>query len=126
MVIGGCFQGKKKFALEKFPCEENAVADGMNCEFEEIFEAKMVLHFHEYIRRRLEAGLDCKDLASVLNERNPGLVIVTNELGYGVVPISAFDRKYREDTGRICCKLAELSDEVWRVCCGVGNCIKGA
>ena len=66
-----------------------------------------------------------RKLADELKEKNPEIVIVTNELGYGVVPVSAFDRRYREDTGRICCKLAAEAEEVWRVYCGIGTCIKG-
>ena len=33
-------------------------------------------------------------------------------------------KKYREETGRICCLLAEKSEEVWRVCCGLGQRLK--
>ena len=32
-------------------------------------------------------------------QKNPDIVLVSNELGYGVVPIDAFDRNYRETTG---------------------------
>ena len=31
-----------------------------------------------------------------LFRKNPDLVIVSTELGYGIVPIDAFDRLYRE------------------------------
>ncbi|MCI9019059.1 MAG: cobinamide kinase, partial [Lachnospiraceae bacterium] len=51
-------------------------------------------------------------------------VIVVNELGSGVVPIDAFDRNYRETTGRICCELAKKAREVHRVVCGIGMVIK--
>jgi adenosyl cobinamide kinase/adenosyl cobinamide phosphate guanylyltransferase len=65
-------------------------------------------------------------LAKDLMERNPDVVLVSNELGYGVVPIDAFDRKYREGTGRLCCLLAKEATEVHRVVCGLGQVIKGA
>ena len=64
--------------------------------------------------------------AEELLEKNPDICVVTNELGYGVVPADAFDRKYREATGRICEKLAAGSDEVHRVICGIGTVIKRA
>ena len=34
-------------------------------------------------------------------EKSWNLVIVSTELGYGIVPIDAFDRLYREKVGRI-------------------------
>ncbi|KIR01579.1 hypothetical protein P261_00393 [Lachnospiraceae bacterium TWA4] len=52
-------------------------------------------------------------------------MLVSNELGYGIVPMDAFDRKYRETTGRICCMIAEQADEVYRVVCGLPQKIKG-
>ena len=57
-------------------------------------------------------------------EENPRLCIVTNELGYGVVPVDAFDRLWREKTGRICTELAGKAEEVHRVVCGIGMVIK--
>ena len=53
-----------------------------------------------------------------IQSENPEVVIVTNELGYGVVPVDAFDRNFREATGRVCTQLAEAADEVCRVVCG--------
>lgn len=126
LIIGGVFQGKKAFAEQLTGISLQTAADGMNCEYEEIFQAPMVYHFHEYVKRRLKEGLPCGQLAGDLIQKNPQVVIITNELGYGVVPMEAFDRKYREDTGRICCELAAASEQVWRVCCGIGTCIKGA
>ena len=60
-----------------------------------------------------------------LAKENPDVVIVTNELGYGVVPVDAFDRKYRETTGRVCTQAACQADTVIRVVCGIGQVIKG-
>ena len=51
-------------------------------------------------------------------------MLVTNELGYGVVPIDKFDRAYREKTGRVCCQAARRASEVHRVVCGIGTVIK--
>ena len=58
--------------------------------------------------------------------KNPELVIVTDELGYGVVPVEARDRAWRETTGRLCTRLAVGAKEVHRVVCGIGMVIKDA
>lgn len=51
-------------------------------------------------------------------------VLVTDETGCGIVPADAFERLYREETGRLCCRIAGEAEEVWRVCCGIGMRIK--
>jgi adenosyl cobinamide kinase/adenosyl cobinamide phosphate guanylyltransferase len=57
---------------------------------------------------------------------NPEIVIIVDELGCGIVPMNPYDRRYREQTGRICCKLAREAEEVHRVICGIGTVIKYA
>ena len=140
LIIGGAFQGKKAFAerLRTAQAEAgsagpaalaeaaavSAAADGAVCEFDEIFRVPVLYHFHDYIRRCLEEERDFSNLTEELMERNPQIILVTNELGYGVVPIDKFDRRYRESHGRICCKIAAAAEQVWRVYCGIGDRIK--
>lgn len=52
-------------------------------------------------------------------------VVICNEVGCGVVPISAEARAKREETGRLCIRLAAAADCVVRVQCGIGTVIKG-
>ncbi|MGI6011061.1 MAG: bifunctional adenosylcobinamide kinase/adenosylcobinamide-phosphate guanylyltransferase [Ruminococcus sp.] len=123
LIIGGAFQGKTEYARQRYGIQR--WADGRDCLKDEIYQEEGIHHFHEYIKRMLKEGQDISEMAEKLREKNPEAVIVTNELGYGVVPIEAFDRKYRETTGRVCTKLAEYSSEVVRVVCGIGQVIKG-
>ena len=122
LIIGGAFQGKKDFA--KSLCPGITFIDGARCGARDVFSCEGIFHFHEYIRNRLKEGMDCQKLGEALAEKNPSLIVVTNELGCGVVPVDAFDREYRERTGRVCTVLAAASDEVYRVICGVGLKIK--
>ena len=92
----------------------------------EPFHAEGVMGFHEYIRKEMKAGNDISSLAEDLIRVNPDLILVSDEVGYGVVPIDAFDRAYREAVGRICTKLAAYSHRVTRVACGIGTVIKDA
>lgn len=124
LIVGGAFQGKKAYVQQTFSLEEQDFADGRWCDWEDIYSARAILHFHEYIRRCLEAGRSTADLAGQLAGRNPDVLIVANELGSGVVPIDAFDREYRETAGRVCCALAREAKEVHRVVCGIGMVIK--
>ena len=87
-------------------------------------EPIVVNHFHQWVRRRLSEG-ECpeKDVQSFLN-RCENCIIICDEIGNGIVPVDAFEREYRERTGRILIRLAQEAEEVERVICGIGQRIK--
>ena len=74
----------------------------------------------------LKEGKDLSGLAQELLEKNPNVVLVSEEVGYGIVPADAFERRYRETVGRICTELAAGSSKVTRVVCGIGMVLKNA
>ena len=86
--------------------------------------AQGVKDFQKYIRRELEKERDVSELAEQIILKNPDVILVSQEVGYVVVPVDAFDRKYREAVGRVCTKLAAYSHKVTRVVCGIGTVIK--
>lgn len=122
MIIGGAYQGKTEYAKKEYP--DLIWGEGSSLSREELFAAEGVLNFHEFIRREIKAGREVSDLAEALIRENPEVVLVSQEVGYGVVPIDAFDRKYREAVGRVCTRLAAYSHKVTRVACGIGMVIK--
>ncbi len=122
LVTGGCFQGKTQYACEMFGISKEEAADGAVCPMEELYRTKLLYHFHEYIQRMMKAGQEFS--VERLKEENPKVILVTNELGCGVVPVDQFDRAYREKTGRICCQIAREAVQVHRVVCGIGTVIK--
>jgi adenosylcobinamide kinase/adenosylcobinamide-phosphate guanylyltransferase len=125
LVTGGCFQGKTAYACETFGISKEEAVDGMICPMDAIYQAKLLYHFHEYIRRGMQEDPDFQLDLEKIKTQNPNLILVTNELGYGVVPVDRFDRAYRERTGRISCRIAQEATEVHRVVCGLGTVIKG-
>ena len=52
-------------------------------------------------------------------------VVVSTEVGGGVVPVDAGERATREAEGRLACLLAERADTVVRVFCGLPMALKG-
>ena len=118
----GGFSGKSFLRGENVP--GYPVEKGAEISTEELFCAEGVLGFHEFIRREMQAGRETESLAEELIRRNPGIILVSDEVGYGVVPVDAFDRAYRERVGRICTELAAFSQKVTRVICGAGMVIK--
>ncbi len=125
LITGGAFQGKKAYAMKQFDLREEDFVDGKSCTEAELFRAKAVTDFQEYVRRILKDGGEPRTLAKRLEEKNPGLLVLTNELGSGVIPAEPFDRAWREAAGRTACDLAGLASEVHRVICGIGTVIKG-
>lgn len=124
LVIGGAFQGKSAYTKEHFETEGSWI-DGNVCKFNEIFSCGGIVHFHQFVRRFLHED-ELGRLPEQLVQCNPQIVIVTDELGYGVVPVEAEDRAWREKTGRLCTRLAAHAGEVHRVVYGIGMVIKNA
>lgn len=123
LIIGGAFQGKAGIAQEQYP--DLTFCDGGTCSLEQLLQARGVVHFQRFLWRYLEENQgDEENLARELIEKNPELVIVSEEVGYGLVPADAFERRYREYTGRICTELAAYAERVDRVVCGVAVRIK--
>ena len=54
------------------------------------------------------------------------VVIVTNEVGQGIVPDNALARRFREAQGRLNMRVAAMSDLVVQVVAGLPNVLKGA
>ncbi|MDY5022643.1 MAG: bifunctional adenosylcobinamide kinase/adenosylcobinamide-phosphate guanylyltransferase [Blautia sp.] len=125
MIIGGAFQGKTAYAKDHYPQVESWV-NGKKAAEEDLKSAQGVLDFQEYIKKELAAGREVSHLAGLLLEENPDLVLVCQEVGYGVVPVDAFERKYREAVGRVCTELASGAKKVTRVVCGIGTVIRDA
>ena len=124
LIIGGAFQGKSDYAKKQHP--EICWREGRDLGADEIFTVSGVLNLHEFIRKEMQAGQDLEGFGEKLIRRNPNLILTSCEIGYGVVPVDAFDRAYREKTGRICTVLASYSRKVTRVICGIGTVIKDA
>lgn len=126
LIIGGAFQGKRTFALKTFGLKEEQCTDGSQCSFSEALEKPVLFHLHELIRRLLEEGIEPQEylMPHLKNKKNQ--IIICNEIGLGIVPVSGEDRRLREEVGRILCMIAEMSDAVYRLYCGIPTTLKGS
>ena len=122
MIIGGAYQGKAAYAKAQFPDVDWKFGGGIT--EEELLKAEGVLGFQEYIRNALKAGEDLTGLAEKLAQQDTDVILVSEEVGYGIVPADAFERQYREAVGRVCTALAAKSRRVTRVVCGIGTVLK--
>ena len=128
LVIGGAFNGKTDFARALLAQDGKkaaiTVAEGAVCGEEEIFAADLIKDFHLYLRRFPHKAQEPARLCSELLSRNSGVVVISDELGYGIVPMDQSDRQWREQCGRACTALSAVSEKVYRVVAGIGMCIK--
>lgn len=122
IITGGAFQGKRAFADRLYPGVE--WTDGGSCDLNEIRTCQAVYGFHEFVKRWLKQGTSWEELASLILEENRGMILICDEIGCGLVPVDAFEREYRESTGRIMNALAEQAERIDQVVCGIGRRIK--
>lgn len=134
-IIGGVAQGKLEVAtwcvkgadsgLDIQNVSKGLVIVDENYNLvEELYSATIINHFHLIIKRILQEKEEPELILENIITKNPNVCIVSTEIGYGIVPMDSFEREYRERTGRICCKIAAKSDEVYRVLCGIATRIK--
>jgi adenosylcobinamide kinase/adenosylcobinamide-phosphate guanylyltransferase len=73
----------------------------------------------DYQRIEAEIMTELEGLLTEARQRNLGLIIVSNELGMGLVPPYLLGRAYRDLLGRVNQRLATLADEVFLVVAGI-------
>lgn len=84
----------------------------------------------EYIDYNLQKKIEdtvideVQKLIKTVKENNYKLIMVTNELGYSIVPENHISRVFRDIQGRINQRIGSLSDDVYLVCCGIPVKIK--
>lgn len=72
-----------------------------------------------------EAAAACRSLAGASAKVKGGVIIVTNEVGMGIVPGDPATRAYRDLVGRANQTLAEAADRVILTACGQPLWLKG-
>lgn len=106
LYIGGAGQGQEALARHENP------------------QSEIIADFHELVRTWLADGLDAQAQTATLLREHPAAVIVSDEVGCGVVPMGRENRFWREQVGRAQCLIAADAEQVTRVLCGIGVRIK--
>ncbi len=128
LIIGGVSQGKRAYAAFTYQLSDQDWADGSVCSEEDLKQCKGIFNFQEWIRRHTDETTPETEIirfAEEFYESYPERIVVSNEVGYGIVPMEAKERAWREACGRACTVLASHAEEVVRVCCGIGTKLKG-
>lgn len=121
LIIGGESQGKLTTALKLTGLSKSQAAPGGKLTPEEAAQYPIINQLHLLVRSILENGGQPSELRKTLQ----GKTVICNEIGCGIVPVDALERQWREETGRLCCALAQDADLVVRVHCGIAQALKG-
>lgn len=124
LIIGGAGAGKRDYALT-LPGYSNAVVtDGDSCSLKEPPAVEILSHFHLLMRRLLEAKTDWQPWLEALLANSGDCIVLSDEIGCGIVPINEQERRWREETGRALCFLAARAKKVERVICSLVQTLK--
>ena len=85
-----------------------------------------LLMLHEYLGAKAEERIleDVQNLAETLRGMTTPVVIVSNEVGMGIVPDNEMARMFRDHAGTMNRSAAEAADRVYLLCSGIPVRIK--
>jgi adenosylcobinamide kinase/adenosylcobinamide-phosphate guanylyltransferase len=70
----------------------------------------------------IEGALD--DFLTAARRRRAPVIVVTNEVGTGIVPVHESARRFRDLAGLTNQRVAAAADDVWLIVCGLGIQLK--
>lgn len=122
-IIGGRSQGKTGYALKNHITADK-ICDGADMDIARCNDIACIDNFHLLVKRITEAGADPIAAAEKIYAQNPDIIIISTEIGGGIVPMERAERLWREAVGRTCCYVAAHSEKVIRMICGIPTVIK--
>ena len=112
LIIGGADQGKLTWAVEQF-----GLTPDMLCDLARGFQPGKRCYYH------LEALT--RTGGAVSPDRFPeDAIVISREVGSGVVPMDAAERAWRERHGALLQQLSRRSETVIRIFCGLPQHLK--
>ena len=109
LIVGGAYQGKLSWAVKEYHLTDDDICDlatgfvpGKRCYF----------HLEELTRRNEPADFP------------PDAIVVAQEIGGGIVPLSGAERAWRERHGACLQELASQAERVVRIFCGLPEVLK--
>lgn len=112
LVIGGACSGKRAY-VKGLGYGEEDIADA-------VLDGRPVLdRLHALVAR------DPAGAMALLGPLCAKAAVICDEVGSGVIPADPAERLMREQTGRLCCRLAQRAERVVRLVAGIPVTIKG-
>ena len=122
LIIGGAYQGKTQYAKEKYNLTE---ADIHICDSVEIdFSKKCVADLEKFTFSCVKNNMDSVEYFNQHSEKWKNSIIICQDIFCGVVPMGADNRKWRQETGRLCQYISKEAETVTRIFCGLEQKLK--
>lgn len=125
LIIGGYAQGRLSYAMEHYGLTEQDVWDAAAKPLSTWNGQRIIYHVEALVTGWLCEGKNPCEMAAALLPQWENVILITQEVGCGLVPITAEQRAWREAVGRLNTYLARQAETVDRVCCGLGMRIQG-
>lgn len=114
LIVGGAWQGKLTYAMEQYRLTESECLDlekhdpvpGYRCYY----------HLESWTKR-------CED-PKAFADLFKNAIVITREIGSGVVPMEQGERFWRERHGRFLRVLSKEAEQVIRIFCGLPEVLK--
>jgi adenosylcobinamide kinase/adenosylcobinamide-phosphate guanylyltransferase len=82
--------------------------------------------YHHYKEDRNRVLTHVQAFINRLDDLACDLILVTNEVGWGIVPESPLARSFRDVAGYLNRRVAEKAQHVYLLCCGIPLTLKGS
>lgn len=124
LILGGYANGRTVYAMQNYQLTESDCFDAAAEPLARWNGQRLILHTEQLVNPWLEQGKEpCTEILPWL-ERWQNAVLITQEVGCGLVPVTPQQRQLREAVGHFNRLLAECAETVERVCCGLGMQLK--
>lgn len=149
LYIGGYAQGKLAYVMDKIQSEAGYDLENVkvydNTSISELLElvektakqarnacdetnSKVIVNkLHLVVKDMLSSGKNTEEIWNIVEkiiDSVEAIIIISDEIGNGIVPIDENERIYREETGRLLIKIAKKAKTVERILMGIGMKIK--
>lgn len=125
IYIGGRSQGKLEYVLAKKGYGNEDVAEGVLLNpLKDNRGYKIINHFHEFVRNYADKPEIINNFTDMLIGKRKDIIIISDQVGCGVVPLDKAEREWRELHGRVMCHLVQNAVHVEKIIFGIGQVIK--
>jgi len=113
LVVGGLASGKREYVQTSYHFSDQELADAV------LDDKPVLFNLQDLVAR--DPGRSRRLLPELVKKR----IVICNEVGCGIVPLTPEARATREAVGRLCIILAREAEKVVRLCSGIPTVIKG-
>ena len=122
LIIGGAYQGKNQYAKDKYNLTDNDICFCGDTEID--FSKKFIAHIEKFTFYCVQNNIDVVEFFKHNKHLWCDKVIICCDIFCSVVPMGADNRKWRQETGRLCQYLSKEAESVTRIFCGLEQKLK--